>query len=60
MKSSSIRVHAELAHLNLSSDSTGLLSEHGTLLAQARTRPFDAVPRNEYIATRVSLPFCFP
>ncbi len=32
---------------------SGLLAEHGTPLAQARTRPFDVVTREEYVAARV-------
>jgi hypothetical protein len=42
-------------------DSNGALSigDHGTTLAQTRTKPFDVVPHSDYIAARASFPTHF-
>lgn len=43
-----------------SPETNGLLSEHGTPLAQIRTQPFDVVPRDEYVAAPTTrLTQCF-
>jgi hypothetical protein len=41
----------------MSTDITGStrIADHGTLLAQARTRPFEVLPHRDYVAARMTI-----